>query len=142
MTVDVEVHTTIERPRTQVAQYCCDPDNITAWCANVQAVQWETPPPLGLGTRIRITSGFLGRVVEHTYEVVELVADELLVMRSLLTETTYRWTDTDDGATWMTVRNRGEPTAYPGLAAPIIATAVRRATANDLDRLKSVLEAH
>ncbi|GFG53864.1 ATPase [Mycolicibacterium agri] len=141
MTIDVEVHTTIERARPQVARYCCDPDNITAWCANIQAVHWETPPPLDVGTRIRLTSGFLGRTVEHTSEVAELVAGELLVMRSLLTETTYRWTDSDEGGTWMTVRNRGEPTAYPGLAAPIIATAIRRATANDLDRLKSILEA-
>ena len=27
-TVDVEVHTTIDRPRATVASYCCDPDNV------------------------------------------------------------------------------------------------------------------
>ncbi len=44
------------------------------------------------------------------------------------------------GGTWMTVRNRGEPTGFAGLAAPILATAVRRATTKDLAQLKAILE--
>jgi hypothetical protein len=75
-TVDVEVHTTIDRPRPAVAAYCCDPANVTAWYANIKAVQWETEPPVTLGSRFRFTSGFLGRTLEYTYEVVELVPAE------------------------------------------------------------------
>ena len=41
----------------------------------------------------------------------------------------------------MTLRNRGEPRGFAGLATPILATAIRRATAKDLARLKAVLEA-
>ena len=40
----------------------------------------------------------------------------------------------------MTLRNRGEPTGFAGLAAPILATAIRRATSKDLERLKTILE--
>jgi hypothetical protein len=43
----------------------------------------------------------------------------------------------DGCAAWVTLRNRGEPTAFATLATPILATAVRRATARDLTRLKS-----
>lgn len=143
-TVDVEVHTTIDRPRAAVASYCCDPDNVTAWHANIQAVHWETAPPVALGSRFRFTSGFLGLRLEYTYEVVEFDPDRRFVMRSdepsFSMETIYAWAD-DDGATWMTLRNRGEPTAFAGLAAPILATAIRRATTKDLARLKSILEA-
>jgi uncharacterized protein YndB with AHSA1/START domain len=143
--VDVEIHATIDRPRPEVAAYCCDPDNVTAWYANIKAVQWETSPPVALGSRFRFTSQFLGRRLEYTYEVVELVPAERFVMRSergpFPMETTYTWEDTPDGGTWMTMRNRGEPTAFAGLAAPILATAVRRATTKDLARLKSILEA-
>ena len=143
-TVNVEVHTTIDRPRPAVAAYCCDPDNVTAWYANIKAVQWETEPPVTLGSWFRFTSGFLGRTLEYTYEVVELVEAQRFVMRSdqgpFPMETTYTWEDAPDGATWMTLRNRGEPTAFAGLAAPILATAIRRATAKDLARLKSILE--
>ncbi|MDX1882291.1 SRPBCC family protein [Mycolicibacterium sp. 120270] len=145
MTVDVEVHTTIGRPRPQVAAYCCEPANITAWNANIRAVQRDSPSPVEVGSRLHFTSGFLGRTLEYTYEVVELVPDERFVMRSdrspFRMETTYLWSDDENGGTWMTVRNRGEPTAFAGLAAPLLATAVRRATAKDLARLKSILEA-
>ncbi|HKV22326.1 MAG TPA: SRPBCC family protein [Mycobacterium sp.] len=145
MTVDVEVHTTIDRPRREVAAYCCDPANITAWNANIQAVQWDSDERCTVGSRLRFVSGFLGRRMEYTCEVTELVPDERWVMRSerpsFLVETSYLWDDAEDGGTWMTVRNRGEPTAFAGLAAPIVATALRRATAKDLDRLKRLLEA-
>lgn len=146
MTVDVEVHTTIGRPRPQVAAYCCEPANITAWNANILAVQWDSASSVEVGSRLHFTSGFLGRRLEYTYEVVELVPDERFVMRSdrspFRMETTYLWSDDENGGTWMTVRNRGEPTAFAGLAAPLLATAVRRATAKDLARLKSILEAN
>jgi hypothetical protein len=55
-------------------------------------------------------------------------------------ETTYTWEDADGGGTFITLRNRGEPTAFAGLAAPILATAIRRATSKDLKRLKTILE--
>ncbi len=144
MTVDVEVHATIDRPRAVVAGYCCDPDNVTAWYANITAVQWETPGPLAIGSRFRFTSDFLGRRLQYTYEVAELVPAERLVMRSdespFRMETAYTFQDTAGAATWMTVRNRGEPTAYSGLAPAIVASAIRRATSNDLERLKTILE--
>jgi polyketide cyclase/dehydrase/lipid transport protein len=143
--VDVEVHQTIDRPRPVVAAFCCDPDNVTAWNANIKAVQWETRPPVALASRFRFTSGFLGRALEYTYEVVEFIPTERFVMRAdfspFAMETTYTWEDAPDGATWMTLRNRGEPTAFAGLAAPVLATAIRRSTSNDLARLKALLEA-
>jgi hypothetical protein len=40
----------------------------------------------------------------------------------------------------MTLRNRGAPSGFPRLAAPIMSLAVRRATRKDLARLKSLLE--
>jgi hypothetical protein len=93
---------------------------------------------------LRFTSGFLGRRLEYTYEVAELIPEQRLVMRSdrgtFLMETAYLWEDHEQGGTWMTLRSRGEPTAFDGLSAPILATAVRRANASDLERLKSLLE--
>ncbi len=143
-TVDVEVHTTIARARDEVAEYCCDPDNVTAWYANIRAVQWETEPPVAVGSRLRFTSGFLGRTLEYTYEVVEIVPGERFVMRSdrgpFAMETTYLWEDAANGHTFMTLRNRGEPTGFAGLATPLLATAVRRATTKDLGALKIILE--
>ncbi len=56
-------------------------------------------------------------------------------------ETTYTWAAASDAGTHMTLRNRGEPSGFSRLAAPFMATAMRRANRKDLDRLKRILEA-
>jgi hypothetical protein len=56
-------------------------------------------------------------------------------------ETTYSWEDTSSGGTRMTLRNRGEPAGFSKLVAPIMAIAMQRANAKDLQRLKRILEA-
>ncbi len=143
-TVDVEVHTTIDPPRHDVAAYCCEPANVTAWQANIRSVRWETDPPVVVGSRFHFTSGFLGRTMEYSYEVVELVPGRRFVMRSdrgpFAMETSYRWEDSSEGGTFMTLRNRGEPMGFAGLATPLLTTAVRRATTKDLGVLKVILE--
>lgn len=40
----------------------------------------------------------------------------------------------------MTLRNRGEPRGFSKLVAPFMASAMRRANAKDLGRLKHLLE--
>jgi hypothetical protein len=55
-------------------------------------------------------------------------------------ETTYTWDDADGGATRMTLRNRGEPSGFARVAAPMMASAMRRANQKDLARLKAILE--
>jgi uncharacterized protein YndB with AHSA1/START domain len=142
--VDVETGIEIARPREEVAAYACDPDNATAWYENIQAVSWETPPPLTVGSRVAFVASFLGRRLSYTYEIVELVPGERLVMRTaegpFPMETTYEWRDSLDGGTLMTLRNRGEPSGFANVAAPLMARAMRRANRKDLDALKALLE--
>jgi hypothetical protein len=52
----------------------------------------------------------------------------------------YRWKDTADGATRMTLRNRGTPSGFVAVTAPAMAAAMRRANRRDLDQLKQILE--
>jgi hypothetical protein len=40
----------------------------------------------------------------------------------------------------MTLRNRGEPSGFSKLTAPMLAAAMRRANRKDLKRLKNILE--
>lgn len=144
MGVDVFVETVIDRPVTAVAGYAADPGHAPEWYANIREVTWQTPPPVAVGSRTDFVASFLGRRLAYTYEVVELVPDERLVMRTaegpFPMETTYTWEPAGDGATRMTLRNRGDPAGFAGIAAPVVERAMRRATSKDLARLKALLE--
>jgi uncharacterized protein YndB with AHSA1/START domain len=142
--IDVQCEIDIARPRAEVAAYACDPDNTTAWYANIKAVEWETPRPLAVGSRIAFVAKFLGRRLAYTYEVRELVPGERLVMSTAQgpfpMETTYTWDDAGGGATRMTLRNRGKPSGFAKVAAPVMTHAMRRAMHKDLRRLGEILE--
>lgn len=145
MAVDVRCEADIPRPRAEVAAYACDPDNATAWYANIKAIEWETPRPLAVGSRIAFTATFLGRRLTYTYEVRELVPGERLVMSTAQgpfpMETTYIWAPEGGRATRMTLRNRGAPAGFATMVAPFMSAAIRRANRKDLANLKSILEA-
>ena len=144
MPVDVVTEIVIERGRDEVARFAGDPTHAPEWYVNIKAVEWKTPPPLALGSRVAFVAQFLGRRLAYTYEIVELVPGERLVMRTaegpFPMETTYTWQAEGEGHTRMTLRNRGQPAGFSKLLAPFMAAAMRRANAKDLARLKSLLE--
>ena len=143
--VDVVTEIEIDCPRAEVAAYASDPDNATEWYENIKAVEWRSSRPLAVGTLIAFVAQFLGRRLEYTYEVTEMVPDERFVMRTAQgpfgMETTYEWRDAGEGRTRMTLRNRGEPRGFSSLAAPMMARSMRRANRKDLARIKRILEA-
>lgn len=143
MTVDVTTEISIDRPRPEVAAYASDPDNATSWYRNIERVEWRSPRPLQVGSRIAFAARFLGRTIAYTYEVRELGADRFVMATSegpFPMETTYSWTDAPGGGTKMTLRNRGEPSGFGRIAAPVMTGAMRRANRMDLERLKEILE--
>jgi uncharacterized membrane protein len=144
MAVDVETQIEIARPRAEVAAYASDVENATEWYENIKAVEWQTEPPLAVGSRVSFAAEFLGRRLAYTYEIRDFVAGERLVMSTaegpFPMETTYTWSDAGAGATRMTLRNRGEPAGFKRLGAPLMARAMRRANDKDLRRLKQILE--
>jgi hypothetical protein len=144
MAVSVQTEIEIRRRREEVAAYASDPDNATAWYRNIKAVEWETPPPLAVGSRIAFVATFLGRRLSYTYEVRELVPLERFVMSTaegpFPMETTYTWEDLEGGATRMTLQNHGDPAGFSKVAAPLVAGAIQRANTKDLRLLKRILE--
>lgn len=144
MAVDVFCEIEIARPRAEVAAYAADPDNATAWYKNIKTVEWRSPRPLIVGSRIAFVAMFLGRRIAYTYEVREYVPGECFQMSTaegpFPMETTYTWRDAADGRTVMTLRNRGEPAGFARISAPLMAQAIRRANRKDLRVLKTILE--
>ena len=143
MSVDVTVETRIRRPVAEVAAFAGDPGNAPSWYVNIESVRWQTPPPVQVGSRMDFVASFLGRRIEYTYEVAELVPGERLVMRTAQgpfpMQTTYTW-EPADGGTRMTLRNNGAPSGFARVVTPVMALAMRRAMAKDLASLKRRLE--
>ena len=140
MLTDIE----IARPRDEVSAYASDPGNATAWYRNIESVDWETEPPVAVGSRMRFVARFLGRTLAYTYVVRELDPGRRFVMSTdegpFPMETTYTWDEAPGDGTRMTLRNRGEPSGFAAVTGPLMARAMRRANRADLERLKALLE--
>jgi polyketide cyclase/dehydrase/lipid transport protein len=144
MPVDVLTEITIDRPRAMVAEFAASPDNALTWYENIHSVHWDSDAGLAVGSEIVFNAWFLVKRLRYTYTVLELIEGERMVMATdqgkFPMETTYEWFDAAAGGTRMTLRNRGEPKGWPGVAAPLMARSMRKANLKDLARLKDVLE--
>jgi uncharacterized protein YndB with AHSA1/START domain len=144
MAVDVTTEIVIDRPCVEVAAYAADPSHAPDWYANIASVSWRSEPPARVGSTMDFVARFLGRRLAYTYEIVDLVPGERLVMRTAQgpfpMETTYTWEPVDGGRTRMTLRNRGEPAGFGRITAPVMTAAMRRANTKDLAALKRILE--
>ena len=144
MAVDVRTEIVIQRPRAEVAAFASDPDNATRWYDKITSVEWETEPPLAVGSRLAFVARFLGSRLSYTYEVLEWEPGERFVMSTAQgpfpMETTYAWSDAPDGGTAMTLRNSGEPKGFSKVSGKVVAHAMRRANRKDLARLKALME--
>ena len=144
MAVDVVSEIAIDRSIDIVSAYAADPSNAPDWYVNIVSVEWKTQPRLAPGSKIAFVAQFLGRRLEYTYEIVEFLAGTRLVMRTaegpFPMETTYEWEAAASGGTRMRLRNRGQPSGFANIAAPLMTAAMRRANRKDLERLKSLLE--
>lgn len=144
MAVDVLTVIEIDRPRDEVFAFAADPARTTAWYRNIKTVEWEGNPPAIVGSRVRFSARFLGRSLDYTYEVREIEPGRRFVMATaegpFAMVTTYTFADAAGGGTRMELRNRGEPSGFAAVAAPVMKRAMRRANEADLRRLKALLE--
>ena len=110
MSTEVQVETTIRRPRDEVARYAMDPANDRSWIGALTDVEVLTDGPFGAGTQVRRVAQFLGKRIEYVNEVVEHAPPERLA------------------------------SGFYRLAGLLLERSVRKNVAADLGRLKAALE--
>ena len=142
--VNILTEIIIDVPIVKVAVYTSNPDNAPEWYDNIKSAVWESAPPLTLGSRIAFVAHFLGRKLSYTYEISELDLPTKLVMKTAQgpfpMETTYTWEKLSEVQTKMTLRNKGIPSGFSKLFAPLMGKMMRKANNKDLLKLKSILE--
>jgi len=144
MAVDVSSEIVIRRSRNDVAAYSANPDNAPAWYVNIKSVEWKTPPPLQVGSKVAFVAHFLGRQLKYTYEIIEFIpggATSNAHSGGTIPDGDDLYLEsTADGNTHMTLRNRGDPAGFASLVAPLMSLAMRRANRKDLTWLRQLLE--
>jgi uncharacterized membrane protein len=142
--VDVLTSIFIDCPQDKVAAYASNPENAPAWYVNIKSAEWRTPKPLNIGSQIAFKAKFLGRQLSYVYEIIELIPNEKLVMKTadgpFPMQTTYTWEKIDEETTKMTLRNAGRPSGFSKWLAPFVAKAMRKANQKDLKLIKAILE--
>jgi hypothetical protein len=82
VSVDVTVETVIHCPVDAVAAYAADPWRAPEWYANIDSTEWLTEPKVVTGAKVAFIARFLGRRLGYTYDFIEVVPGERLVMRT------------------------------------------------------------
>lgn len=141
--ITVEAEIVINRPVEVVFAAATDIPNWPKWQTSISESRQTTPGPVGVGTRGVNVRTVMGQRVETTFEVTEFTLNQSFAVRSLSGPVSYevRVTLTPvAGGTRLHQILQGEPKGFFKVAEPLLASTVKKDFAEDLARLKALLE--
>jgi hypothetical protein len=145
MALDVTATQEIEASPEDVALVQFDAAHDPEWIGGVDRVEHLTPPPLAVGSQVRRLGGFMGRAIEWIMLTERLEPARHLGMRAVKSpfpmQVDYLLEPLGDGRrTRASIRVRGEAAGMYRLPGPLLGPMVRRSVADDLRRLKAIVE--
>jgi len=142
--VNVKTEIEISVPLKIVFEYAINPDNAAEWYDNITSAEWITSKPVSIGSQIMFKANFLGRELAYTYEVVELIVNKKLAMKTsegpFPMETTYEFKSLNENLTYMSLTNKGVPSGFSKIFKPFMTFVMKKANNKDLKKLKQLME--
>jgi uncharacterized membrane protein len=137
---------TIHAPLAAVFDYLVDGENLPAWDSSITECVRIGPRPIEAGIRYRGASKIMGRRIEWTTEVVELVAGVRVASRSvdgpLKFSVRYELAETPDGTSvrYLLVADSGLGGAFGRVMEPLVEKAQTKVVRANLATLAGRLE--
>jgi uncharacterized protein YndB with AHSA1/START domain len=141
--ITVEAEIVINCPVEVVFAAITDIASLPKWQPSITDSRQTTPGPVGVGTRGINARTVMGQRVETTFEVTAFIPNQTLAVRSLTGPVSYelRYTLTPvAGGTQLHEILQGEPKGFFKVAEPLLANMLKKEFAEDLARLKALLE--
>ena len=139
----LEISCEIRRPVEEVFAYGTDPAKASEWRSGMLESRADPPGPIRVGSKIHTVLRFLGRRIEGTAEVTELVPNRQLVQKTTSPfplELTFMAEPSADG-TKVNVGAVGEPGGFFKVAESVLFRIVKKQGQAELETLKELLEA-
>lgn len=133
----------VPRPVAEVAGYFLDAQNNPTWQGGMKRCEWETDPPLRVGSIYRQEASFLGRPVVSRFRVTEYSPDRSITIETI--DSTFPITVTrrvepiDASSCRVTADISGRPGGLLRLVAPMTRRLAQRSVDADYDRLVDLL---
>lgn len=139
----ISASATIRRPVGEVFALAGDYENDPLWRSGVLGMRYETPGGPRVGARTREVMRLLGGRATTVAEIVEFERDRRTAFESRDAPVPVwgsRTFEPVDGGTRFTYDLSARPDGPWALLSPLLATALRRRAARDLEKLKTLLE--
>lgn len=141
--IAVTVATDIDRPAAAVFDFVSNFENNGQWQTGVEATEWTTPPPIGIGSTYTQRMRYRGLTTK--YRVTGLVpgtsiSTETLEGADVPTSVTRSVAAVAGGSCVITVELFVHPRGWRRLIQPLMRRAIAREVTTDYNRLKRLLE--
>jgi uncharacterized membrane protein len=137
----------IHRPAEDIFTYMTDGEHLMDWSSVVLAVRVAPSGPIQGGSRLRITSQFLGRWMETAYEVIECQPHSHLTFKGTtgidpcVFSFQFDATEAGTSVSLEAMMSLHLQAGMLGLPEAVVESIVKRQIQHDLLALKDVLEA-